>query len=121
MIRPKANTNMLSLLYKPLLAACLLLGLFGLIWLRSSIVEVNYKIHDLEEKKMGALTDMKLLLANRAKLMSLERIDTSLQGKTVARRYADNEYVFPDRIKVVHIKRSKGPAPYNVSFNRRIQ
>ncbi len=117
MIRPKANTNMLSLLYKPLMVACLLLGLFGLIWLRSSIVAVNYEIHNLEEKKMGALTDMKLLLADRAKLMSLAKIDTSLRSTAANDRYADNGYIFPDRIKVVHVKRSKGVAPYDVSLD----
>jgi hypothetical protein len=110
---------MLSLLYKPLLVALLLLGLFGLIWLRSSIVAVNYEIHNLEENKMGALTDMKLLLADRAKLMSLARIDTPLRGTAANDQYADNGYIFPDRIKVVHVKRSKGVAPYNVSLDIR--
>jgi hypothetical protein len=119
MIRPKTNANMLSLLYKPLLVALLLLGLFGLIWLRSSIVAVNYEIHNLEENKMGALTDMKLLLADRAKLMSLARIDTPLRGTAANDQYADNGYIFPDRIKVVHVKRSKGVAPYNVSLDIR--
>ncbi|MEJ2696749.1 MAG: hypothetical protein P8013_08875 [Candidatus Sulfobium sp.] len=109
---------MLSLLYKPLVVACLLLGLFGLIWLRSRIVAVNYEIHNLEEKKMDALTDMKLLLADRAKLMSLAKIDTSLQRTATDKRYAGGGYVFPDRVKVVHVKRSKGLAPYNVAFKR---
>lgn len=117
MIPPKGNTNMVSLLYKPLLIACLLLGLFGMIWLRSSIVAANYRIHDLEEKKMSALTDMKLLLANRAKLMSLASIESSRRGTSVKKRHADNEYIFPDRVKVVYVKRRKGVEPYDVSLN----
>jgi len=117
MIRPKANTTVLSLLYKPMLVAFVLIGLFGLIWLRSRIVAVNYEIHNLEEKKMDALTDMKLLLADRAKLMSLVKIDTSLTGTATDRKYASNEYVFPDRVKVVHVRRSKGVEPYDVSLN----
>ncbi len=117
MIRPKENSNMLSLLYKPLLVACLVLGLFGLVWLRARIVAVNYEIHSIEEKKMGALTDMKLLLADRAKLMSLAKIETSVRSTASNERYADNGYIFPDRIKVVHVKRSKGVTPYNVSLD----
>lgn len=122
MIRPKGNSGVLSLLYRPLLIACLLLGLFGLIWLRSRVVAVNYKIHNLEEKKLSALTDMKLLLADRAKLMSLAKIDASPKGTAADKRYADNEYVFPDRVKVVHVRRVKGVEPYDVSLNvKRVQ
>lgn len=117
MIRPKAKTTMLSLLYKPLLVAFVLLGLFGLVWLRSRIVAVNYEIHSLEEKKMDALTDTKLLLADRAKLMSLVKIDTSPKGTSTGRKYASNEYVFPNRVRVVHVRRSKGVEPYDVSLN----
>lgn len=117
MMRTKINYNMLSLLHKPLCIAFLLFGLFGLVWLRSSIVTVAYELRNLEEEKMDTLKDMKMLLAERAKLMSLEKIDASfrgnIQGDSV---YANSGYVFPDRVRVVHIKRNKRPEPFKASL-----
>jgi hypothetical protein len=116
MMRTKTNTNMLSLLYKPLCIAFLLFGLFGLIWLRSSVTTVAYDLRNLQEKKDDALRNEKILLAERAKLMSLEKLDVSFRTKVQAEsRYAD--YVFPDRTKVIHITESRGPRVYQASFN----
>jgi hypothetical protein len=120
MRRAKSNSNVLSFIVKPLCIIVLLLGLFELIWLRSNIVTVAYDLRNLEEQKMDALKDMKLLLADRAKLMSLEKIDASLKadGNRGKEKY-NTEYVFPDRIKVVHIKQEKGPKPFRVSLSAR--
>lgn len=117
MMRTKTNSNVVSLIYKPLFIAFLLFGLFGLVRLRSSVVTVAYEIRNLEEKKTETLKDMKMLLAERAKLMSLGKIDASFRsgfkGDSV---YANSGYVFPDRIRVVHIKRNKGAEPFRASL-----
>jgi hypothetical protein len=116
MMRTKTNTNMLSLIQKPLCIAFLLVGLFGLIWLRSSVTTVAYDLRNLEEKKGEALKNEKILLAERAKLMSLEKLDVSFRTNSRDEgRYAD--YVFPDRTKVIHIAGSRGPQLYQASFN----
>jgi hypothetical protein len=118
MMRTKRNSNMVSLLYKPLCIAFLLFGLFGLIWLRSSVTTVAYDLRNLQEKKDKALRDEKILLAEKAKLMSLEKLDVSFQPKSQGEgRYAD--YVFPDRTKVIHIAESRGPKVYQASFTER--
>jgi hypothetical protein len=116
MMRTKTNTNMVSLFYKPLCMAFLLFGLFGLIWLRSSVTTVAYDLRNLEEKKDEALKSEKILLAERAKLMSLEKLDVSFRTKPRDEgRYAD--YVFPDRTRVIHITGGRAPQLYRASFD----
>ncbi len=95
--------------------AFLLFGLFGLIWLRSSVTTVAYDLRNLEDKKGEALKNEKILLAERARLMSLEKIDVSLQTNSQDEG-GYTEYVFPDRTKVVHIAGSRGPQPYQASY-----
>ncbi len=111
---------MLSFFYKPLCMVLLLFGLFGLIWLRSNVVSLAYELRSLEEKKIAALKDMKSSLAERASLMSLEKIDASfkgsVQGETV---YANSGYVFPDRVRVVHIKQNRRPESLKASLELR--
>ncbi len=122
MMRTKRNSNMLSLFYKPLCFAFLLLSLFVLVWLRSSTVTVAYELRNLEEKKIEALKDMKSFLAERAKLMSLEKIDASFQGNI--KNYsvnAENGYVFPDRVKVVQIKSNRKLEPYRTSLKLKVR
>lgn len=117
MIGTKTCDNMLSLLYKPLCVVVLLAGLFGLIWLRSSVVAIAYDLRNLEEKKMDSLTDRKVLLAERAKLMSLEKIDASFRGSYQAgTRLAAGENMFSNRVRVIHIKKNKTPGTYKASL-----
>jgi hypothetical protein len=115
MMHTKTNGNMLSLFHKPLCIACLLFGLFGLIWLRSSVVAVAYDLRNIEEKKMEVLKDRKALLADRARIMSLGKIDVSFRDAQGEGKYA-SAYIFPDRVRVIHIKRNKGPEPYRASI-----
>ncbi len=117
MIGSKTDANMLSLLYKPLCAVILLLGLFGLIWLRSSVVAIAYDLRNLEENKMGSLNDRNILLAERAKLMSIEKIDASFRGSTQGNAgLAAGENMFSNRVRVIHIKRNAVPGPYRASL-----
>lgn len=119
MIRTKTNGSMLSLLYKPLCVMLLLLGLFGLIRLRSNVVAVNYDIRNLEEKKTEAIKNMKLLLAERSKYASLEKVAASFENDVRGREVsnaADNN-LFGNRVRVIHIKKNKGLQPYRASLD----
>ena len=122
MMCPRTESAILSFMYKPLCIILLVLSLFGLIWLRSQVVTATYEIRTLEENKMDSLKDMKLLLAERAELMSLENIEASFlendRGESV---FARSGYVFPDRIKVIHIKRGKRSEQYRASLELRTQ
>ncbi len=120
MICAKTGGNMLSLLYKPLCVVILLLGLFGLVWLRSGVVTTAYDLRNLEEKKMESLKETKLLLAERAKLMSLEKIDASFRGSMKGEaRLATAENMFSNRVRVIHIKRNSVPGLYRASLQVR--
>jgi hypothetical protein len=120
MICAKTDGNMLSLLYKPLCVVILLSGLFGLIWLRSGVVTTAYDLRNLEEKKMESLKETKILLAERAKLMSLEKIDASFRGNVKGEtRLATGENMFSNRVRVIHIKRNSVPGTYRASLQVR--
>jgi hypothetical protein len=117
MICTKTTGNMLSLFYKPLCVVILLFGLFGLVWLRSGVVATAYDLRTLEEKKMEFLKDRKALLAERAKLMSLEKIDASFRGGARGHmKLASGENIFSNRVRVIHIRRSGVPGPYRASL-----
>jgi hypothetical protein len=95
----------------------LLISLFGLVWLRSSVVSIAYDLRALDEKKMAAQKETKMLLADRSKVISLASIGSAPQGRTGGDvRLAGGGYVFPDRVKVIHIKGHKGPETYKASF-----
>jgi len=94
--------------------------LFGLIWLRSGVVATAYDLRNLEEKKMASLKDRKILLAERAKLMSLEEIDASFRGSARGdTRLAAGENMFSNRVRVIHIKRNNVPGTYRASLQVR--
>jgi hypothetical protein len=109
------------MIYKPLCIIVLLFGLFGLVWLRSSVVSIAYDLRALEEKKMASQTETKMLLADRSKVISLASIGSSFQVQSQGSgggdyRHVSSGYVFPDRVKVIHVKRHAGPETYKASF-----
>ncbi len=110
MMRAKSNSGVLSLVCKPLFILLILVSLFGLVRLRSAVLAVNYDIRNLEEKKTEALKDMKLLMAERSKFASLERIAASFKGDGLDLKVnsATNNF-FGNRVRVIHITRNKGP------------
>ncbi|MBI5188512.1 MAG: hypothetical protein HZA07_05520 [Nitrospirae bacterium] len=105
MIRTGSNKNMLSFIVKFLCIALLLFGVFGLVWLRSSITTLEYNLGDLEKKKMEHIKERKRLLAERASLLSPLHLT--------------HGFVFPDRVRVIHVKKQRGPAPYRVALERK--
>jgi hypothetical protein len=120
MMRTKADGNVLSLMYKPLCVMLLLAGLFFLIWLRSSIVTFTYNLRSLEELTMEARKETKILLAERAKLMSFAQVSSSIRDTVQGEnKFGDGGYVTPSRTKVILVKKSRGPEPYKTSLEIR--
>ena len=120
MMRTKADGNVLSLMYKPFCVMLLLTGLFFLIWLRSSIVTLTYNLRSLEERTMEARKETKVLLVERAKMMSVAKVTSSLRDTVQGEnKFGDGGYVTPDRTKVVLVKKSRGPEPYKASLDIR--
>jgi hypothetical protein len=116
-MRRTKKSSIFSWVYKPAAVAILLLGVFGLVWLRSSVTSAAYSIRELEEKRTVTLKEMKTLLAERSKLMALSNIDFPGQGDAgQGKRLVSSGYVFPDRVRVIHVTRTKGPEAYKASY-----
>ena len=117
----RSNNDFLEFMYKPFCIIILLFGLFGMVWLRAGVVSISYDLRNLEEKKMEALKDMKMLLADRSKVISLANISSTLQSRGQGQDNGDYKrvssgYVFPDRVKVIHVKKRTGPETYKASL-----
>ncbi len=94
--------SVVSYIIKPLFAAFLLSSLFGIIWLRSNFISMEYAIGELENKKADRLREAKMLIAEKASLMSMPKVE-----KTAVRDFG---LVFPDRTRVVYVReRTQGP------------
>jgi len=109
-MRINRSRNIISFMLKPLCVVLLLFAQFGLVWLRSNVTSLEYNISNLEEKNTECLKERKMLFAEKASLQSFESVESSLSG--------NYDFVFPDRVKVIHVKRQKGSLPYNVSLKR---
>lgn len=110
------GSNVVSLIATPLCAVLLLTGLFGLIWLRSSIITVAYDLRTLEEQKMESLKEAKILLAERAKLVSVDKITASFRGAGPADGRASSDNIFSNRVRVIHVKRNRPQEPLKAAY-----
>ncbi|MCL4536381.1 MAG: hypothetical protein M1610_02150 [Nitrospirae bacterium] len=106
--------NRLIYLLKPISVVLLLFSIFSIVWLRSSFVSLEYRISSLEKKKTVLMRDMKMLAADRANLMSVERFEKVANNGTV-----NGGFAFPDRVKVVHVKKAKDKESYMAAFNKK--
>lgn len=113
----RTQSNILSVLSVPLCIIMMLLGLFGMVRLRSNVVSVSYDLRALEEKKTESIKEMKMLLAERAKVISLASLGAPFhkQGRGDYQSAGSN-YVFPERVKVIHMKKHARPEPFRVSL-----
>jgi len=96
---------------KSLIIVLLLFGLFGIVYLRSSVMKLEYTIGALEKTKMNHLRERKVLLAEKTSLISFEKIEASLNG--------NQGFVLPDRIRVIHLKKEKGVSPYKTTLEKK--
>jgi cell division protein FtsL len=74
----------------------LLCSIFAIIWLRSNLVAIEYEISSLESKKAEKQRETRLLTAERAELLSFQKIKmvSAREGLTRA-----------DRARVLVVKR----------------
>lgn len=91
--------NRFVALLKPLSVMLLLFLVFGVVWLRSSVVSLEYKLRKLEERKAELLRDKKVLVAEQANLLYIGRLqNASVDGTALT---------FPDRMKVVYVAKAQ--------------
>lgn len=82
-------------IFKPAFIVFLLISVFAMIWLRSGVVSLEYKISELEKKKNEMARDIKVIAAEKSSLLSVGRLTST-----------SNQFVFPDRVRVVFVQRT---------------
>ncbi len=94
------------------MCACLLIviGFFGLVWLRSSIRDQEYEIGALEKQYRSVTRHMQDLDAERATLFSVAQTGTVVSEKL--------GMDFPDRTKVFYVTRDRGNVPYEAAYRQ---
>ena len=102
----RSQKNLFMRLTTPLLVVLLCVNIFGLVWLRSQITSTEYRIGQLQREKVEALKEEKFLYARMSTMFSIQQVAT--RGL---------ELRFPDRQKVVYVKRDKGGVPYTASLS----
>lgn len=113
MMRRRRDSALYSYVYKPACIMIIVAGLFGLVWLRSNFVSASYELRTLEEKRTEAIKDMKLLQAERSKLMALSNIDGGTKRNV---SHAAGGFVFPDRVRVIHVQKNSGTDTHKASL-----
>lgn len=88
------------------LISLLLILVFALVSIRSSYLSLEYKIHSLEKKKNELVKTRKILLAERASLISAERFSNFVAGG----------FTYPNRVRVTYVKDIKKDEIYKASY-----
>ena len=111
-MRCARRSSVLSYVIAPMCCALLLAGIFSVVWLRSNIISLEYRISELERQRLDALRETKTTMAEIASLLSFQKA-----GKTAV---AQLGLVFPDRTKVVYVRNGKsGPLKASLDESRR--
>ena len=106
----RSDSGVLSYLFKGVACLVVVIGFFGLIWLRSSIRSVEYELGALQAEHWGVLHERMQLMAGRAALFSDEEVGAVAVSKLGME--------FPDRTKVFYVTRDRGSIPYEAAYRR---
>jgi predicted PurR-regulated permease PerM len=91
------------------LSIFLLLALvFGVVMLRSNVTSLEYTLSKLEKAKLEAQRDQKSLVAQKAGLMTLTRVEKT--------DLSDMGFSFPERKRVVYVRGPETQGPYRASY-----
>ena len=105
------RSGIFSFFLVPLSVALILFGIFSIVWLRSSVRTAEYSIAALDHRRMEIIRDRKTLMAEKAGLLSIQSVKSKGSGKLAL--------VFPDRIKVVYVKKDGKNTPFKASLEGR--
>lgn len=72
------------------------------------MVGLEYKISSLEKKKAYLMKENKAIVAEKVRLIALERFENN----------ESRGFVFPDRIRVVYVKETTHKEPYRISYKQ---
>ena len=100
--------NKIVSIVKVLSILFLIIAVFTVVWLRASVTSLEYKLSTLEKMKTEALRGQKTLVAQKAGLMALTRVDKI--------DLAGSGFSFPERKRVVYVKGVDVKGPYKASY-----
>lgn len=83
-------------------------GVFALIWLRTTVVNLEYEISELGKQKMELMREERFTSTEKANYYSVEKIE-----KNAIKRLGMS---LPEREKIFFVKKVRGAAPYKVSI-----
>jgi hypothetical protein len=106
-MRRRKNNWFIALL-KPVSLLTLLFMVFGIVWLRSSVVSLEYSLSNLEKKRAELMREKKGLAAEQANLLYIGRLQSVASNGT--------GFEFPDRVRVVYVKASGKSDIYKASL-----
>ena len=104
----RRKKNWFIALLKPVSMLILLFMIFGIVWLRSSVVSLEYSLSNLEEKKSELMREKKVLAAEQANLLYIGRLQSVASNGT--------GFEFPDRVRVVYVNSSGKNDIYKASL-----
>ncbi len=107
----KKKASLLSCILKPCLVAILFVGVFGLVYMKSNFVKLEYSLGELEKKKMNCMKERKRLLAEKTSQLSFARLESSSDDR--------EGFVLPDRLKVVHVSKQMRSLPQQASLKQK--
>ncbi len=102
---------MLSILLKPFLVIVLFVSVFGLVYLKSNCVKLEYALGELEKKKMHCLRERKKLFAEKTSQLSFARLESSTDAR--------GGFILPDRLQVVHVSKEMRSLPQQASLQQK--
>lgn len=106
----RKKKSLLPIVLKPLMVVFLILSFFAILGQKNAFTGIEYRINVLEKKKMELIKESKYLIAEKAKLASIQHV-----AKTAANSDGFN---FPDRKKVIYVKTIKKPAPHTATYQQ---
>jgi cell division protein FtsL len=80
----------------PLFMFVVAAGIFGVIWMRSSITSLQYRLGELKVREQKLITEKRNLLAKKENILSI--------GKIEQVAIKDMGFQFPDRSRVFFLK-----------------
>lgn len=101
--------SMLLYITKPLFVLFIFCSIFAIVWLRTSLVAIEYEISALETKKTALQKETRLLIAERAEHLSFQKVKLITTKEGLSRA---------DRTRVLIVKRASDAQKASYSLKR---
>jgi cell division protein FtsL len=107
-MRRTAGDSFLWSAVKILFLPGVIISVFLMIWLRTGITSLEYRVSELEAKKLKLMKEKKELLVSRSDMLSIRNVERVAMGRL--------GLTFPDRKKVIYVKTDEQPYQYRADY-----